>query len=116
MVLIWREHGTVVKQVEAITKHEALNATHFANITSVRGVSKCAAFTMGALMGGRRPRTLTAICLRDVKLTVGLAEVDGQQVKVPHAAVTFIVEKYTDLQGDRKATDKPYYSGYGEHI
>ena len=116
MVLIRREYGTAVKQVEAITIHEALNATHFADITSVRGVSQCAAFTMGALMGGRRPRTLTAIRLRDVKLTVGLGEVDGQQVKVPHAVVTFTDEKYMDLQGDRKATDEPYYSGYAAHI
>ncbi len=58
MHLIKREHGMGVKQVLAITMDEAMNATHFGDVESVRGVAECAAFTIGTLMGGRRPRTL----------------------------------------------------------
>lgn len=61
MCKIRHEYGTSVKQVEAVTIHEALNAPHYADIESVRGVSMCAAFTMGALMGERRPRTCKGI-------------------------------------------------------
>lgn len=107
MGLIRRELGTSVRQVEAITMREARNATQYADIMSVRGVAMCAAFAMGALMSGRRPRSLTAIRLQDVKLTVGACEVHGRIVKVPHVQVTFTDEKFMDLQGPRKATDKP---------
>ncbi len=114
--LIRHEYGTSVKQVEAVTIKEALNAPHYADIESVRGVSMCAAFTMGALMGGRRPHTLTAIQLRDLKLTVGECDVDGQVVKVPCLDVTSSDEKFMNLQGNRKANDRPPYSGYASHI
>ena len=56
-----REHGLGVKQVAPITMHEARNSIHFADHESVRGVAACAAFCCGTLLGGRRPRTLTAI-------------------------------------------------------
>ena len=38
--------------------------------TRLSGVAMCAAFTMGVLMGGLRPRTLTAIRLKDLSLFV----------------------------------------------
>ena len=68
---IKREHGMGVKQVLAVTMDEARNATHSGDAESVRGVAMCAAYTIGTVMGGRRPRTLTAIRLRDVRLFVG---------------------------------------------
>ena len=72
MHTIKREHGMGVKQVMAVTMDEARNATHhdFGDADSVRGVAMCAAFTMGTLMGGRRPRSLTAIRLRDLRLLI----------------------------------------------
>ena len=45
---------------------EARNASHFGHAESVRGLAMCAALTIGTLMGGRRPRTLTAIRLRNL--------------------------------------------------
>ena len=53
--------------MEAITIREVLNAPDYADVSSVMGVSQNAAFTMGALLGGCRARTLTAIRLRDVE-------------------------------------------------
>lgn len=88
----------------AITIQEALNATHFADKFSVRGVLQCAVFTMGASW------------LKDVNLIVGLSEVDVQEVKVPYVTVTFTDEKYMDLRGDRITTDKPYCNVYAEGI
>lgn len=72
-----REHGVGVRQVAAITMHEARNGTHFADHESVRGVAACAAFSMGCLMGCQRPRSLTGILLKHIKLEVGRAVIDG---------------------------------------
>ena len=82
-----------VKQVLAITMDEARNATHFGDAESVRGVAMCAAYTIGTVMGGRRPRTLTAIRLRDLRLYVGSVVIDGVSVCVPCVSITFKEEK-----------------------
>ena len=66
-----RQYGMGVTQVEGITMQEARNAMHFGDIDSVSGVAALAAFTMGVSMGGRRPRTLTAMKLAHIKLTAG---------------------------------------------
>ena len=108
---IKREHGMGVKQVMAITMDEARNATHFGDVQSVRGVSMCAAFTIGIVMGGRRPRSLTAIRLGDVQLFVGRALVDGAVVCVPCVSITFREEKYDDIQGPREASDVSHFEG-----
>lgn len=111
-----RHYGVGVRQVAAITMHEARNGPHFGDHDSVRGVAACAAFSMGCLMGGRRPRTLTAILLRHVELTVGQGIVAGVWVRVPHMRVTFVDEKFADVQGFRMATDKPFPEGYDEKV
>ena len=116
MGLIRREYGTTVRQTEAITIREALNAPHYADVLSVRGVAMVAAFTMGALLGGRRPRSLTAVRLADLKITVGACPVGGREVMVPQLQVTFTDEKFMDLQGPRKASDKPSRASYVDHI
>ena len=94
MHTVKREHGMAVKQVAAVTMDEARNATCFGDAASVRGVAMCAALTIGTLMGGRRPRTLTAIRLKDVNLFVGRVELDGLSVCVPCISITFREEKY----------------------
>lgn len=114
MHTIKREHGMGVKQVLAVTIDEARNATHFGDAESVRGVAMCAAFTIGTLMGGRRPRTLTSIRLRDLKIFVGRSVVDSVPVLVPCVTITFKDEKYDDIQGPRNATDVPHREGYKE--
>lgn len=109
-----RSHGVGVRQVAPITMWEARNGTHFADHFSVRGVAACAAFAMGCLMGGRRPRTLTGILLEHIELTVGRGLVGGRWVAVPHLKVTFHEEKFPDVQGFRVATDRPFGRGYAE--
>ena len=87
-----------VKQVLAnVTMDEARNATHFGDAQSVRGVAMCAAFTIGTVMGGRRPRSLTAIRLRDFRLFVGRVLVDDIVVCPPCISITFREEKYDDI-------------------
>ena len=114
MHTVKREHGMGVTQVAAVTMEEARNATHFGDAESVRGVAMRAAFTIGSLMGGRRPRTLTAVRLRDVRLFVGSVMLDGVRVCVPCVTITFREEKYDDIQGPRDGTDVPHSEGYNE--
>ena len=60
--------------------------------------------SMGCITGGRRPRTLTAIRLQDLKFTAKSVHVGSRssvRVFVPVAAVIFTEEKFEDLQGHR---------------
>jgi len=112
MGLIRREHGVGVQQLEAITMAELKNATRFADRDSVQGMAECAAFTLAALLGGKRARSLTAVRLRDVKLFASHAIVDEQAVLVPALEITFTDEKFADLRGPRKARDVPHTEDY----
>ena len=112
MGLIRREHGVGVQQVEAITMAEFKNATRFADHDSVQGMAECAAFTLAALLGGKRARSLTAVRLRDVKLFASHAIVDEQAVLVPALDITFTDEKCADLRGPSKARDVPHSEDY----
>ena len=114
MGAIKREHGLAINQVAPVTMNEARNATHYGDVYSVRGVTACAAFCLGVLCGGRRPRTLTSILLRDVTLRVGKVELDGEVVKVPVMHVVFTQEKFDDFQGPRHAQDTVYREQYRE--
>ena len=116
MHTIKRQFGMGVKQVMAVTMDEARNATHFGDANSVRGVAMCAAFTIGTLMGGRRPRTLTAIRLRDLRLYVGCVTLEGVSTCVPCIRIIFREEKYDDIQGPREGRDEPHPTGYGETL
>ena len=106
-----REYGMNVRQVSPITMHEARNATHFADVDSLRGVAACAAFTLGCLLGGRRPRTLTSIRLTDIVLTANATVIEGKHVLVPHMSVTFTQEKFDDLS-PRHCMDEPHQGNY----
>ncbi len=113
MHTIKREHGMGLKQIAPITMHEARNGTHFADHDSVRGVAACAAFCFGTLLGGRRPRTLTAILLEDLELTVDVVLLQQTEVLVPCMRVRFRQEKYDCKQGPREVTDEPHYTSKG---
>lgn len=60
-----------MKQVKAITMIEARNGTQYTDLLSVKGVAQALAFSIGVTMGGKRPRTLTAIKLSHCMLEVG---------------------------------------------
>ena len=111
-----REHGIGVKQVEAITMEECRNACKFGDPNSVRGVSACAAFALGALLGGRRPRSLTTVKLKDLFIWASEVEVDDARYNVPAMTVRFVQEKFDDLQGPRRATDQPHCDKYDVQI
>ena len=106
-----RQHGLGVNQIAPITMHEARNATHFADPDSVRGVASCLAFCIGVLLGGRRPRSLTAMLLEDLHFYVGTIQVNGADVLIPCLRVKFRQEKFDCKQGAREATDEPHYTG-----
>ena len=107
MNTVKREYGLGVRQVEAISMREALSACNFADAHSLQGMAAAASFAMGCLMGGRRPRTLTAIKLRDVEFTARVVEVHGVSTCAPGVVVTFKEEMYDDSQGPWSAHDHP---------
>ena len=113
---IKRACGSAVHQVKPISKHEARNATHYQDCESLRGISACAAFSIGTGMGGRRPRTLTAIRLSDLKLTVGVGRKGGTQALVPHLPLEFREEKHDDIRGPRRGYDQPHADSYHELV
>ena len=108
------EYGMGVKQIAPITMVEARNACNFADTDSVRGVSTCVAFSMGCLMGGKRPCTLASIKLEAVTLTAIAVEIDGKRILVPALQVIFRDEKFDDLIGPRIGTDFPHRDDYKE--
>ena len=112
-----REYGFAVSQVSPITQYEAINRPYHCDPWSVKGVSMAVSFTMGCLMGGWRPRTLTAIRLKDITLTakqVYLGAYGSQAVLAPHVSVVFTEEKFDDYQGYRSGTDDPNETEYGD--
>ena len=116
LTLIGREYGVDCLQVEAITMVEARNAARFADVESVRGIAAIVAFTLGSLLGGRRARSLTAIRLRHVKLSVVSVFVAGEKVAVPSVHVTFTDEKFADVRGPREGQDVPHEEGYVDKL
>ena len=111
MHTIKREYGLGVKQVEAIDMREAQSACNFVDAESLRGMAAAASFSMGCLMGGRRPRTLTCIKLGDVEFRAQAVKVRGVSTCAAGVAVTFREEKYDDIQGVRSARDYPEEQG-----
>ena len=96
-----RAMHTIKKHGMGVTKwplplDKARNATHFGDAESVRGVAMCAAITIGTVMGGR-PRSLTAIRLRNLRSFAGRVLVDGVVLWVPCINTTFREEKYADI-------------------
>ena len=66
-------------------------------------MAAAASFSMGCLMGGRRPRTLTAIKLRDVEFTSEAVTIKGVGTCAAGVTIIFIEETYNDIQGARSA-------------
>lgn len=114
--IVKRSWGMGVTQVKGITMLEARNAVHFADSDSVRGIAACAAFCMGVVMGGRRPRTLTAIRLAHIRLQAAAAVIDNVSVVVPQLYVEFHQEKFDCKQGPRTQHDKPHAATYGQEF
>ena len=79
-------------------------------------MAACAAFTLAALLGGKRARSLTAVRLADFKMFAKEAEVGDKVVLVPTLHITFTDEKYADLRGDREARDVPHREEYARTI
>ena len=67
--ILLREYGSDLRQVEGITMQEAMNAHKFVDGNSVKGLLMGAAFHVGTTHGGRRPRTLTAMRVKDLTFT-----------------------------------------------
>ena len=95
---------------------KARNAARFADTESVRGVASIVAFTMGSLQGGRRARSLTAIKLEHLQLSVVEVTVDGTCVNAPAVHITFVDEKFADVRGPREAQDIPHDEGYADKL
>ena len=114
--MLKREHGGGLRHVAGIDMEEARNFGNFVDKNSVRGLSQAASFAMGCLLGGRRPRTLTSVRLRDCQMYADEVVVDGQRVLVPGIRINFVDEKVDDIQGPRfqvdRHTHKSDYAGW----
>lgn len=114
--ILKREYGVELRQVAGIDMVEARNFGYFVDLDSVVGLSQAASFAMGCLFGGRRPRTLTSIKLRDCRFFADAVQIDGQRTLVPGVHITFEDEKVDDIQGPRAAKDshahKSSYAGW----
>eukprot|EP00884_Botryococcus_braunii_P002997 jgi/Botrbrau1/12699/Bobra.67_1s0063.1 len=115
LVFLAREYGRHVKQVAPICHVDARSGPYFVDDQCVTGILEGVAWTMGCLLGGRRPRTLTSVRAEDVVFWVKVAEWGGGvKVRVPCARVVFRDEKYADVQGHRFLVDTPDDEGYAE--
>jgi hypothetical protein len=105
--MLGREFGLSRSQVQPITMEEARSGPYFCDRDSVMGLLEGCAWTLGALLGGRRPRTLTAMRAADVVFKIDETQVAGQPVpvRVVVAKVTFREEKVDDVQGPRFLQD-----------
>ena len=108
MWLLQRHYGLSIRQSPPITQEEAINGVYSCDQTSVRGLSMGAAWSMGASMGGRRPRTLTSIRLKHVHLRAVCAFLHargGPEILVPELVLEYEDEKFPDYQGIRSGID-----------
>ncbi|GLC69608.1 hypothetical protein PLESTF_000853700 [Pleodorina starrii] len=116
-----REYGVGVHQVMGINLQEAVSGPNFVDANSVLGCTMAAAWTLGTVCGGRRPRSVAAIRLRD--LTLRACEVwvrsPGQSDKAPCivpgiARLTWTDEKTTHYAGYKESSDMyDRYEGEG---
>ena len=100
-----RECGLKLRQVQGIDQSEASSGVFWADADTLKGLSQAAAWAVGCLLGGRRPRSLTAIKMRHVQFRAQRVVVDGRYVLVPAVAVEFPEEKFDDEQGARSQTE-----------
>ena len=106
MQALKREYGVGVRQVMGITMQEARSGPNFVDGDSVLGCAQGAAWTIGTVMGGRRPRSLTSVRLKDVQLIVCRMTVAGRTVLVPGIeSISWRDEKTHDYAGQRQSSD-----------
>ncbi len=86
--LVPHEHGSGVKQVDAVTMREAGNATHYADSFSVHGVAMCAVYSLGPLLGGRTPTVSNGINLAGLSL-LDIFKVNKKSFKVTCVTIVF---------------------------
>lgn len=101
-----RHYGMNTRQVKGITMVEARNMFRFVDSDSLREVSWMAAFGLGCVLGGRRPRTIVGIKLKDIQFMPCPVTVKGHGPAVlPGIKVVFRDEKTVDVDGFRHGTE-----------
>lgn len=99
--LLNRNYGESVKQVAGITTTEANNFHKFVSKVDVPGLITGTAFAFGLASGGKRARSVVAIQLADVEVTVAKVKVHGVDTLVPQVRVRLRDEKVMDSMGAR---------------
>eukprot|EP00955_Chlamydomonas_euryale_P066899 359684-Chlamydomonas_euryale.AAC.1 len=119
IAMIGRHYGRHAKQVLGITMEEVLNFPKFCNHSDVQGLMKGTAFAFGVVSGGRRPRTVGSIRLKDVRFTVTSLRVNGMLCLAPQVRLRYRDEKYSDNIGPRRGGEAlegmPDYGDLGMH-
>lgn len=103
-----RQYGMGVRQVKGITMSEARNMFRFIDPSSIKDVSRMAAFSMGVTLGGRRSRTLTSIRIAHLAFTAEEVSLGDAQKRVlaPCVVITFHDEKVMDEAGPRMSGER----------
>ena len=111
MSALKREYGVGVRQVVGITIREANDGPFVLDPESISECAKGAAWTLGTVCGGRRPRSVAGVRVSDLEMTVESMTVSGKRVLVPAvSSITWREEKTTDYSGPRKSSDTYYAS------
>eukprot|EP00955_Chlamydomonas_euryale_P030601 322362-Chlamydomonas_euryale.AAC.1 len=73
--MVRRHYGMAVKKTVALTMAEMKSGHRFVDSGSGRGLLMAAALSLGNTSGGRRPRTLAALRVRDCTVVVQRVDV-----------------------------------------
>lgn len=112
-VMLRREFGVGVRQVMGVTMTEARNGPQFVEKRSVLGCNMAVAWTIGTVLGGRRPRSVAAVQLKDLTLVACRACIGGSNVMVPGIrSLVWREEKTFHYAGARESSDM--YDGLSE--
>ncbi|GLC44477.1 hypothetical protein PLESTB_000069100 [Pleodorina starrii] len=107
-----RDGGVGVRQVMGITMQEAWSGPNFCDPDSIRECTMALAWTLGTICGGRRPRSVAAIRLKDITLKACSVEIRGQTgvsgdtyIIPAIACLKWTDEKTPNYSGDRESSD-----------
>ena len=103
--LMRREYGVEVKKCLALTMCEAKSGHNFIDMHCLRGIFMGGSFNAGNTTGGRRPRSIASLRVRDVQCELQSVVVNGTQWRVPSFKLTFRDEKYMCERGPRRSLE-----------
>ena len=103
--LIRRQYGMDVKKTVPLSMCEMKSGARFVDFSCLRGLLMGASFNCGNTTGGRRPRAIVSLRVRNVTCTMQEVVVKGVPWLVPSFRICFPEEKYDDPRGPRRVRE-----------